>query len=74
MIWRKRGWVLGISLENVTPQLKIGDGRRLNKPQSMGIIIFMYSIVLPPNDFMKFDFSALRTRLKPADNDRKTLE
>lgn len=66
--------MLGISLENVTPQLKIGDGRRLNKPQSMGIIIFMYSIVLQPNDFMKFDFSALRTRLKPADNDRTTLE
>lgn len=66
--------MLGISLENVSPQLKIVDGRRLNKPQSMGIIIFMYSFVLQPNDFMKFDFSALRTRLKPADNDRTALE
>jgi len=74
MIWRKRDWVLGISLENVTPQLKIVDGRRLNTSQSMGIIIFIYSIALQPNDFMTFDFSALRTGLKPVHSDRTALE
>lgn len=73
MVWRKRDWVLGISLENVTPQLKIADGRRLNKPQSMGIIIFIHSIALQPNDFMTFDFSALRTRLKPVHSNRSAL-
>ena len=74
MIWGKRDWVLGISLENVTPQLKIVDGRRLNTSQSMGIIIFIYSIALQPNDFMTFDFSALRTGLKPVHSDRTALE
>ena len=74
MIWRKRDWVLGISLENITPQLKIIDGRRLNKPQSMGIIIFMYFIALQPNDFTTIDFSALTTWLKPVHSDRTALE
>lgn len=57
MLWRKRGWVFDVALENVTLQLRIVNSRkRLNKSQSLAIIIFTYSIAFQPNGSMKDRF------------------
>ena len=57
MLWRKRDWVVDVTLENITPQLRIVNSRkRLNKSKSLAIIIFIYSIALQPNGSMKDRF------------------